>query len=57
MEHLELNDAELLAGLEAQEVVPQIGHVDSGYGTLNETSTLSSRRSPVRSLASTASSR
>ncbi|XP_028270039.1 recQ-mediated genome instability protein 1 isoform X2 [Parambassis ranga] len=57
VEHLELNDTELLAGLEAQEVVPQIGHVDSGYGTLSETSTQSSRRSPVRSLASTASSR
>ncbi|XP_035515064.1 recQ-mediated genome instability protein 1 [Morone saxatilis] len=60
MEDLELGDAELLASLEAQEEVGrvQVGPVrDSGYGTLSETSTQSSRSSFVRSLVSTASSR
>lgn len=60
MEDLELNDTELLASLEAQEEVGrvQIGPVrDSGYGTLSEPSTQSSRSTSVRSLVSTASSR
>ncbi|XP_038559879.1 recQ-mediated genome instability protein 1 [Micropterus salmoides] len=60
VEDLELNDAELLASLEAQEEVGrvQIGPVrDSGYGTLSEPSTQSSRSTSVRSLVSTASSR
>ncbi|XP_070690652.1 recQ-mediated genome instability protein 1 [Pempheris klunzingeri] len=60
VEDLELDDAELLASLEAEEEVErvQVGRVrDSGYGTLSETSTQSSRSSSVRSLVSTASSR
>ncbi|XP_044051345.1 recQ-mediated genome instability protein 1 [Siniperca chuatsi] len=60
VEDLELDDAELLASLEAQEEVGRVqaGPVrDSGYGTLSETSTQSSRNSYVRSLVSTASSR
>ncbi|XP_031712150.1 recQ-mediated genome instability protein 1 [Anarrhichthys ocellatus] len=60
VEDLELDDAELLASLEAQEQVErvQVGPVpDSGYGTLSETSTQSSRSSSIRSLVSTASSR
>ncbi|XP_068560245.1 recQ-mediated genome instability protein 1 [Cebidichthys violaceus] len=59
VEDLELDDAELLASLEAQEVEGvQVGPVpDSGYGTLSETSTQSSRSSSIRSLVSTASSR
>ncbi|XP_034398344.1 recQ-mediated genome instability protein 1 isoform X2 [Cyclopterus lumpus] len=60
VEDLELDDAELLASLEAQEEVErvQVGPVpDSGYGTLSETATLSSRSSSMRSLFSTASSR
>ncbi|KAM9360678.1 recQ-mediated genome instability protein 1 [Symphorus nematophorus] len=60
-EDLELDDAELLASLEAQEEDVdrvQVGSVrDSGYGTLSEPSTQSSRSSSVRSLVSTASSR
>lgn len=41
MEDLELNDAELLASLEAQNEV--VGSVqDSGYGTLQESSSVSS---------------
>ncbi|XP_036952761.1 recQ-mediated genome instability protein 1 [Acanthopagrus latus] len=59
-EDLELDDAELLAGLEAQEEVQRI-HVrpvqDSGYRTLSEISSQSSRSSTVRSFVSTASSR
>lgn len=60
MDDLELDDAELLASLEAQEDVDrvQVGPVrDSGYGTLSEYTTQSSRSSSVRSLVSTASSR
>lgn len=60
MEDLELDDAELLAGLEAQEVVQrpysQPGQ-DSGYGTLSENSTQSSSIATVRSLVSVASAR
>lgn len=59
-EDLELDDAEMLAGLEAQEEVQRI-HVrpvqDSGYRTLSEISSQSSRSSTVRSFVSTASSR
>ncbi len=60
VEDLELDDAELLASLDVQEDVErvQVRPVrDSGYGTLSETSTQSSRSSSVRSLVSTASSR
>ncbi|XP_040010606.1 recQ-mediated genome instability protein 1 [Xiphias gladius] len=60
VEDLELNDAELLASLEAQEEVErvQVGSVrDSGYGTLSETANQFSRSSSVRSLVSAASSR
>lgn len=60
MEDLELDDAELLASLEAQEEVERVLSDpvrDSGYGTLSATSTHSSRSSSVRSLVSTASSR
>lgn len=60
MEDLELDDAELLASLEAQEEVEMVlsdPAQDSGYGTISATSTHSSRRSPVRSLVSTALSR
>lgn len=60
VEDLEVDDAELLASLEAQQEVERVwaGPVrDSGYGTLSETSTQSSRSSSVRSLVSTASSR
>lgn len=60
MEDLELDDVELLAGLEAQEVVQrpytQSGQ-DSGYGTLSESSAQSSSIARVRSLVSTASAR
>lgn len=57
---MEIDDAELLASLEAQEEVDrlQVDRVqDSGYGTLQENSTLSSRSSSIRSFASTASTR
>ncbi|XP_068460665.1 recQ-mediated genome instability protein 1 isoform X2 [Clinocottus analis] len=60
VEDLELDDAELLASLEAQEEVErvQVGPVpDSGYGTLSETSNPSSTSSSISSLFSTASSR
>ncbi|KAG8011964.1 RecQ-mediated genome instability protein 1 [Nibea albiflora] len=60
MENLELDDADLLASLEAQEEmerVPTGPSLDSGYGTLSEPSTLSSRSSSIRNLVSTASSR
>ncbi|XP_078106986.1 recQ-mediated genome instability protein 1 isoform X1 [Sander vitreus] len=60
VEDLELDDAELLASLEAQVVVERVPDWpvgDSGYGTLSETSTQSFRSSSVRSLVSTASSR
>ncbi|XP_071339233.1 recQ-mediated genome instability protein 1 [Trachinotus anak] len=60
VEDLELDDAELLASLEAQEGVGRVqdGSVaDSGYGTLNETYTQFSESSSVRSLVSAASSR
>ncbi|XP_070820893.1 recQ-mediated genome instability protein 1 [Chaetodon trifascialis] len=60
VEDLELDDSELLASLEVQEGAEgvQVRPVrDSGYGTLSETSTQSSRSFSVRSLVSTASSR
>uniref|UniRef100_UPI0037E7FF0D recQ-mediated genome instability protein 1 n=1 Tax=Semicossyphus pulcher TaxID=241346 RepID=UPI0037E7FF0D len=60
VEDLEMDDAELLASLEAQEVVERVPARpvrDSGYGTLSETSTQSSRSSSVRSYVSAASSR
>ncbi|KAK5909838.1 hypothetical protein CesoFtcFv8_003731 [Champsocephalus esox] len=60
VEDLDFDDAELLATLEAQEEGgrAQGGPVgDSGYGTLSDTYTQSSRSSSVRSHASTASSR
>lgn len=60
VEDLELDDAELLASLEAQVVVERVPDWpvgDSGYGTLSETSTQSFRSSSVRSLVSTVSSR
>ncbi|XP_022613494.1 recQ-mediated genome instability protein 1 [Seriola dumerili] len=65
MEDLELDDAELLASLGAQEEVERVqdGSVqESGYGTLSETSTQFSRTSSVsaassRSAASTRSYR
>lgn len=60
VEDLELDDAELLASLEAQEEVEMVlsdPAQDSGYGTISANSTHSSRRSSVRSLVSTASSR
>lgn len=60
VEDLELDDAELLASLEGQEdaeVVEVLPPPDSGYGTLHETSTQSSRNSSVRSFVSTTSSR
>ncbi|XP_029961551.1 recQ-mediated genome instability protein 1 [Salarias fasciatus] len=56
----ELNDAELLASLEAQEEVEMLQvrpAQDSGYETLRGTSTPSSWSSSVRSFFSTASSR
>lgn len=59
-EDLELDDAELLASLEAQEEVErvQVRPVqDSGYRTLSEISTQSSTVSAVRSFVSAASSR
>lgn len=60
MEDLELDDAELLAGLEAQEVAhrpaSQPGQ-DSGYGTLSGSSTQSTSIATVRSLVSSASAR
>ncbi|KAM3610367.1 uncharacterized protein V6R79_002999 [Siganus canaliculatus] len=60
MDDLELDDAELLASLEAQEQVErvQLSSVqDSGYGTHSEISTQSSRSSSHGSHVSTASSR
>ncbi|XP_069555549.1 recQ-mediated genome instability protein 1 isoform X1 [Brachyistius frenatus] len=60
VEDSELDDAELLASLEAQEEVEmlQVGpSADSGYETLREAPTPSSRSSSVRGLVSTASSR
>lgn len=60
VDDLELDDAELLAGLEAQEVVERVEAVpvhDSGYRTLSETSTQCSISYSVRSLVSAASSR
>ncbi|XP_059194165.1 recQ-mediated genome instability protein 1 [Centropristis striata] len=58
VEDLELDDAELLASLEAQEEVEMVQSVrDSGYQTLSEISTQSSRSSSVRSHVSAASSR
>lgn len=60
MEDLELDDAELLASLEAQEVAQrpysQPGQ-DSGYGTLSESSAQSSSIATVRSFVSAASAR
>lgn len=62
MEDLELDDAELLAGVEAQEEVgrPPVGLwslPESGYGTLSQTYSQSSRASSVRSHVSAAPSR
>ena len=58
MEDLELDDAALLASIEAQEEVPRIEvGSDSGYGTHSETSTQFSRSSFAGSFVSTASSR
>ncbi|KAF3695721.1 RecQ-mediated genome instability protein 1 [Channa argus] len=57
---LELDDPDLLASLEAQEVMEgaEVGCAqDSGYRTLGESSTQSSRSSSIRSLVSAASSR
>lgn len=55
-----MDDAELLAGLEAQEVAHrpagQPGE-DSGYGTLTDSSTQSSSIATIRSLVSVASAR
>ncbi|XP_073321636.1 recQ-mediated genome instability protein 1 [Pagrus major] len=56
-EDLDLDDAELLASLEAQEEVERVQVQDSGYRTLSEISTQSLRSSSVRSFVSTASSR
>ncbi|XP_023124272.2 recQ-mediated genome instability protein 1 isoform X2 [Amphiprion ocellaris] len=59
-EDLELDDAELLASLEGQEdaeILEVLPAPDSGYGTLHETSTQSSRSSSVRNFVSTTSSR
>lgn len=50
-----LDDAELLASLEAQEEVEP--GPDSGYWTLSNTSTQSARSSCTRSFVSTVSSR
>lgn len=55
MEDLELDDAELLAGLEAPEVVQP--RQDSGYGTLSESSAQPSSIATVRGLVSAASAR
>lgn len=60
MEDLELDDRELLASLEAQEVVESFHDEqdgESGYGTLSDTFTQSSRNSSVRSLVSASSAR
>lgn len=60
MEDLELDDRELLASLEVQEVVERrYGEQDgeSGYGTLSDTFTQSSRSSSVRGLVSASSLR
>ncbi|XP_030592862.1 recQ-mediated genome instability protein 1 [Archocentrus centrarchus] len=60
VEELDLDDAELLASLEAQEEVEMLQVEparDSGYSTLRETSTQSSRTSSVRSLVPETSSR
>lgn len=60
MDDLELDDAVLLASLEAEE---EVGRVqgdpgpDSGYGTFSESSTQSSRSSSTRNVVSAASSR
>lgn len=60
MDDLELDDAALLASLEAE---VEVGRVqgdpgqDSGYGTFSESSTQSSRSSSIRNVVSTASSR
>lgn len=60
MDDLDLDDAELLASLEAQEEVEMLQVEparDSGYSTLREASTQSSRSSSIRSLVSATSSR
>lgn len=60
MDDLELDDAELVASLDAQEVVGRRGDEpaeDSGYGTRSEPSTQSSRSSSIRSLVSAAPAR
>lgn len=54
----ELEDADLLASLEAQEEVERMDPgPDSGYWTLSNTSTQSARSSSTRSFISTVSSR
>ncbi|XP_041642476.1 recQ-mediated genome instability protein 1 [Cheilinus undulatus] len=57
VEDLELDDAELLASLETQEVIPIRAVQDSGYQTLSDMSPQSYRSSSVRSPVPTASSR
>lgn len=60
MDDLDLDDAELLASLEAQEEVEMLQVEparDSGYSTLHEASTQSSRSLSIRSLVPAASSR
>lgn len=55
-----MDDAELLAGLEAQEVAHRPAsqpEQESGYGTLSDSSTQSSSIATVRSLVSAASAR
>lgn len=59
-EVLEMDDAELLASLEAQEVVQSLHsqpESESGYGTLGDTSAQASSMASVRSLVSLASAR
>lgn len=60
MEDLELDDAELLATLEAQEAVQSLHsqpESESGYGTLSNTCAQTSSMASVRSLVSLASAR
>ncbi|XP_003974877.1 recQ-mediated genome instability protein 1 [Takifugu rubripes] len=60
MEDLELDDAELLASLEAQEVVQSLHsqpESESGYGTLSDACAQTSSMASVRSLVSLASAR
>lgn len=58
LDEQELDDAELLASLEAQEEAERLEPgTDSGYWTLSNTSLQSARSSTTRSLVSTVSSR